>query len=226
MRERPAILMAGGRPRDPSSMIRALARALGESGVRKPKVAYIGTASGDNIVFFNAIKAMLKKAGAGDVALVRLAKEAADIDAAKMALEGADVVFISGGEVEDGMAWLVLHGLDGFIKDLYAGGKLFLGMSAGSIMMGTHWTHWDTEDDDGTASLFGCLGLIPAVFDTHAEDEDWKELKTTLKLLGPGARGYGIPRDGVIRADSLGTLVELDRKLLPYINNDGRIERI
>jgi hypothetical protein len=93
-------------------------------------------------------------------------------------------------------------------------------------MMGKHWVHWDDENNDDTARLFDCLGFIPAVFDTHAEDEDCKELKTALRLLGPGARGYGIPRDGMISADGLGTLVNLEKELLVYENHDGSIERV
>jgi peptidase E len=223
--ERPALLLAGGRPRDPSGTIRTLSRALQECLVQKPKVAYIGTASGDSVIFFNMIKSLLKKAGAAEVSLVRLAKEGADASAAKRTLERSDIIFISGGEVEDGMQWLERHDLVGFLKDLYRRGKLFLGMSAGSIMMGAHWVHWDDETDDNTASLFDCLNLIPCVFDTHAEDEDWKELKTALRLMGPGARGYGIPRDGMISADSGGNLVNMEKELLVYVNRDGTIEQ-
>ena len=223
---KPAYLLAGGRPRDPSDTIRALTRALSDSGSVKPRVAYLGTASGDNVLFFNAVKAMLKKAGASSVVMPRLAKAAADIDEAKKILESADVVFISGGEVEDGMNWLVRHGLVEYMRELYGSGKLFVGMSAGSIMMGRLWVRWEDPDDDGTSELFDCLGIIPAVFDTHAEDEDWKELKAALKLLGPGAVGYGIPRDGMISADALGTFVNLEKELLYYRNDGGRIERI
>jgi peptidase E len=223
---KPAFLLAGGRPRDPSNTIRALSRALGESGKAKPRVAYLGVASGDNLLFFNAVKALLKKAGAGDVVMPRLAKAGADLAEAKKILEAADVVFITGGEVEDGMVWLNRHGLADFVRELYSRGKLFLGMSAGSIMMGAHWVRWEDEDNDDTASLFDCLGIIPATFDTHAEDEDWKELKAALKLMGPGARGYGIPRDGMISADSMGTLVNLEKELLCYVNNGGHIERL
>lgn len=220
---KPMILLAGDRPRDPSGMVNSLRRALRESGKEKPRVAYVGTASKDNPVFFTAIKALLKEAGAGEVGLVRLSKPKADVEAAKKALEAADVLFLSGGEVEDGIVGLARHGLDGFLKELYGQGKLFVGVSAGSIMLGSHWVRWADPDDDSTAELFGCLGLVPTVFDTHAEDEDWKELKAALRLMGPGARGYGIPRDGMISADSQGRLVNLEKELLCFVNDGGKI---
>lgn len=223
---KPMILLAGGRPRDPSGMVRSLSRALQECGKQKPKVAYVGVANKDSVAFFTAIKALLKEAGAGQVTLVRLAKTGADKNAAKKVLESSDVIFLSGGEVEDGMRWLLEHELIDFLKALYNNGTLFVGMSAGSIMMGTHWVRWGNPADDATAELFDCLGLIPTVFDTHAEDEDWKELKMVLHLMGPGTHGYGIPRDGMIRADNQGHLENLEKELLSFINSDGRLQRI
>jgi peptidase E len=223
---KPVFLLAGGHPRDAKSMTDCLALALQQCGKPRPRVAYLGVANRDNVVFYTAMKAMIKGAGAKDVVLLRLAQAGADMDAAKKALEAADAIFISGGEVEDGMRWLTQHGLDGFLKELYGRGKLFIGISAGSIMMGAHWVRWENPDDDATAGLFDCLGLVPAVFDTHAEDEDWVELKTALKLMGPGARGYGIPSGGMISADSEGRLANLEKVLLCFVNDNGRVRGI
>ena len=200
---KPVYLFAGGDFRNSNSMVPSLARVLKESGADQPRVAYLGVASGDNVLFFRAVESLLKAAGAAEVSLLRLAKNKADVSAARQALETADAVFITGGEVEDGMRWLSMHGLVGFLQDLRSRGKLFLGVSAGSIMMGTHWVRWEDPDNDATAELFDCLGFAPTVFDTHAEDEDWKELKMALQLQGPGSRGYGIPKGGVVSVDSV-----------------------
>jgi peptidase E len=221
--ENPAFLLAGGRPRDPAAMVRSLARALGTCGSTTPKVAYVGTANGDSLAFFTAMKGLLVQAGAADVALVRLAKPTASAKAAREMLKSSDAIFISGGEVEDGMTGLSQHGLVEYFRELYSGGKLFIGMSAGSIMMGSHWVHWDDENDDATARLFDCLGFVPTVFDTHAEDEDWKEIKVALRLLGPGSKGYGIRREGMITGNSQGTLVNLEKELICFVNRDGEV---
>lgn len=221
----PMFLLAGGRPRSASGMVACLRRALSECGKQKPRVAYVGTASGDNALFFSAMKALLREAGAGEVNMVRLAKPNADAGAARKRMETADVIFLSGGEVEDGMNGLVRHGLAGYMKELFGQGKRFVGLSAGSIMMGSRWVRWGKEGDDSTASLFDCLGLVPEMFDTHAEDEGWKELKAALRLMGPGARGYGIPRDGMICADSEGNLANLEKGLLCFVNDGGQVRR-
>lgn len=216
-KEIPAVFIAGGRPRDLQAMTRMMSQAF---GMEKPKVAYTGTANGDNPVFFHMMKTMLKGAGAAKVDFVKLAVKKPDIEAAKKKFAEADVIFISGGEVEDGMNWLVKCGLTGFLKELYSSGKRFLGVSAGVIMMGSHWVHWDVPESDDTASLIDCLGFTPRLFDVHGEDEDWKELKTALRLLGKGAKGYALPSGCMISADSGGNLVNLEKEYIVY-RNDG-----
>ena len=223
-KEIPAILLAGGKPRDPCAVVRMMSFAF--RGLEKPHAAYIGAAHGDSLAFFQMMKLALKSAGAHKVTLVRLAKENPDLEAARTILSGADLIFLSGGEVEDGMNWLKKHNLTGFLKDLYNSGKRFMGVSAGVIMMGTHWVHWDVEGDDNTARLFDCLGFVPFLFDVHGEDEDWAELKAALKLLGDGSRGYGIPGGAMISADSRGTLINLEKEYLVFVNEGGRIHKV
>jgi peptidase E len=223
---KPVFLLAGGNHRHPQSMIPSLTRVIKECGQQKPRVAYLGVASGDNLIFYRIIKSLLKTAGAAEVFLVRLAKSRVNLTAARQALEGADAIFISGGEVDDGIRWLEQHEMVGFLKELYGRGKLFFGVSAGSIMMGTHWVRWENPQDDTTAELFNCLGFIPAIFDTHAEDEDWKELKMALQLKGPGARGYAIPIGGMLSADSRGQLTPLEKSLICYMNKDGQVQEV
>lgn len=220
---KPLFLLAGGEPRSPESMVPSLTWALRECAGERPRVAYLGTASGDNLFFFKRMQSLLQKAGAGEVFLVPLAKRNANPAAARQALEASDAVFLSGGEVEDGMGWLFRHGLVDFLRQLREEGKLFIGMSAGSIMMGRYWVRWEDPHDDATAELFDCLGFVPTTFDTHAEDEDWKELKAALRLQGPGARGYGIPRGGLVSYDGQGRMTALGKALLCYVNDGGTV---
>ncbi|MGE5496145.1 MAG: Type 1 glutamine amidotransferase-like domain-containing protein [Burkholderiales bacterium] len=220
---KPLYLLAGGNFGNPRSMLPLLKRALAECG-DKPRVAYIGTASGDNVIFFCMMRSLLKEAGAAKTYLVKLAKNNIDLPAARRALERADAIFISGGEVDDGMRWLEFHWLAVFLRELYGRGKLFIGLSAGSIMMGAHWVRWEDPKDDQTAELFDCLGFVPATLDTHAEDEDWKELKTALRLQSSGAIGYGIPKGSMAVADSAGILSS-EIPLIRFVNNGGAVQR-
>lgn len=223
---KPVFMLAGGHFRNPAGMVPAMARALRECSREKPRVAYLGVANGDNAIFCKTMGLLLRQAGAGEVFLIPLAKTRADLPAARRALEEADAIFISGGEVDDGMRWLEQHDLVGFLQELRGQGKLFMGLSAGSIMMGTHWVRWENPQDDQTATLFACLGFAPAIFDTHAENEDWKELKMALQLRGTGQRGYGIPSGGLVCVDSQGQMAVLDKDLVCYANNGGQVQKI
>ena len=222
---KPLFLIAGGHSRSPKSMVPLMAQALNECGRLKPRVAYVGTANGDNKIFYGAMRVLLKEAGAGEVFLLPLAKSKVKLSAVKQELETSDAVFLSGGEVEDGMCWLAQHGLVDFLKELRGKGKLFFGLSAGSIMMGAHWVRWENPDDDSTAELFDCLDFVPTIFDTHAEDEDWKELKMALRLRGSGEHGYGIPSGGMVVVDEQGTMTIPEKPLLCFVNNDGRVQQ-
>jgi peptidase E len=217
-------LMSGGRrPSDILQMAEDHRTVFAACGKPNPKAAYIGTANSDNLVFFQAMKIPMLKAGAKSVTMAPLARKNADADAAKRILSGADVIFLSGGEVEDGMVWLEKSGMIGFLTDLYHGGTLFLGVSAGAIMLGQHWVHWDVEGDDSTSRLFSCLNFVPFVFDAHGEKEGWTELKCALRLLGPGAKGHGLSAGGFYSAGENGSFTVFREEPALFCNEGGNI---
>jgi peptidase E len=225
-KEVPALLFAGGQSMNAEIVARLIAPVIARNP--HPAAAYIGAANGDRQGHYDGIAALMLEAGAAKVDFVRLARESVDAAAVRKILGEADIIFISGGEVEHGMNWLKKHGLIGFLRELHANGTQFMGVSAGTIMMGKHWVRWDDPADadaanPDTAELFDCLGLVPATFDTHAEYEDWVELKAALRLMGEGARGYGLPSGGLISADSAGRLVNIEKELLVYVNHNGSI---
>lgn len=185
-----------------------LVRALASAGVANPKVAYIGAASDDSRSFFLMLAEHLRLCGAGSVTLAPLAGRRAAVDKARAVLEAADVIFVSGGDVEAGMAVLAERQIVPYLRGLYEAGKPFVGISAGSIMLGQQWVRWNDPDDDGSASLFPCMGLAPLTCDTHGEADGWEELRALLRLSPEGTVGYGIPAgagllvrpDGVLEA--------------------------
>ena len=226
MSAREIYLIPGGRSSKIKQTTEDFRTALAACGKSNPKVAYVGTASSDNKAFFHAMRIPVMKAGAEAVTLVPIVGKNSDIEQAKSILSDADIVFLSGGEVEDGIVWLEKYGLDSFLIDMYHEGKLFIGTSAGAIMMGQHWVHWDIEGDDSTSRLFPCLNLVPFVFDTHAEKEDWVELKCALRLLGPGVKGYGLSAGGFFSADENGRFTCFRNDVALFRNSDGKIERV
>ena len=204
------ILIAGGRENVRKGADPLLEHILALAAGRRPTIAYIGAASGDDRDFLGFIGAMCKRAGVGQVLLTPMASPTANLKKTKAVLTECDLVFVSGGDVELGMSYLELSGLIPFLKQLYDAGKVFLGLSAGSIMLAQSWVRWPDAGNDATAETFPCLGLAPLFCDTHAEKENWDELKVLLKLTG-AAVGYGIPSGAALRVSADGSLLVLGK---------------
>ena len=179
----------------------AMQAFIKEVGKKKPRVAYLGTASGDDGGFFEAMRARLQACGAGEVELMPLCGAAADPAEARRVLARADAVFVSGGDVEEGMA--VLHAQKGMIaclKERFESGVPFMGLSAGSIMLARGWIRWEEGDgEEAPGTLFECLGFAPIYCDVHGEDDGWAELKALLRLLPQLSVGDGIQAGGALR---------------------------
>jgi hypothetical protein len=185
---------ARGRRTDP-----AMAAFFRELGKRKPRVAYIGAASGDSLEFFEIMRERLRENGAGEVELVPLCEADDSPVEARQALARADAVFVSGGDVAEGMD--VLRAKAGVIEALrerFAAGVPFMGLSAGSIMLARGWVRW-AEAPGARDAVLECLGFAPIWCDVHGEDDGWDELKALLALLPEQAVGYGIRAGGALR---------------------------
>ncbi len=223
-RPRPVHLLAGsprGRSRGADPVLEA---ALAETGRPRPSVAYIGAASDDDRDFLRFVTAYLQRAGAGEVRLAALASARADLAVARAVIAGSDLVFVSGGDVEAGMAHLERRGLIPLLRTLHGAGTPFLGLSAGSIMLARCWVRWSDPDDDTTAERFPCLAIAPVLCDCHAEADDWEELRALLELTGEGI-GYGIPAGGALRVDPRGAVTALGVPVARFERQTGRTER-
>ena len=225
MKTKPVYLMPGGPASPITQLVEDCRAALRACGKHNPTVAYVGTANLDDKHFFHFLEKPLVDAGAGRVVLAPIAGEHADIAAARKILAEADAVFLSGGEVEDGMKGLGDSGLDVFLTELYRGGTFFFGISAGCIMMGQHYAHWDVEGDGGTAGLFPCLDFVPMNFDAHGEENDWAELQCVVRLLGNGARGRGLSTGGFYCATRQGQLTSFRNGPAAFLNVEGAVQR-
>ncbi len=222
---KPVYLLAGGPGsrrfgRDP-----VLGRAIEASGVNEPTIAYIGAASGDNKVFFKMIATFMRRSGAGDVVLAPLAGRKIKIEKTREILESADMIFVSGGDVEEGMEALEAHEALPLLRELHAAGKPFAGLSAGSIMLAREWIAWDDPSDDATSSLFACMGLAQVYCDTHGEDEGWEELRALLRLVPEGAAGYGITSGAGLVVYPNGALEALGGPVNCFVKRSGQVVR-
>jgi peptidase E len=199
---RSSIHLIGGGPGTLTSLRSHLRMAL-PPGVRgkKPLVAYVGAASGDDAGFQRMIGDELVRAG-GRVKGVKLASPRAKVSAATALLEDCDAVFVSGGDVAAGMAVLEQRDVLPLFRRLGEQGKPMIGISAGSIMLARAWVRFPDDPTHGAPAVFPCMSIAPVYVDAHAEEDRWSELRTLLELLGEAAEprpvGYGLTRKGGI----------------------------
>ncbi|HNX34239.1 MAG TPA: Type 1 glutamine amidotransferase-like domain-containing protein [Kiritimatiellia bacterium] len=195
-----AVYLLAGNPkargRKPDPVMRAF---FGEVGKTNPRLAYIGTASGDDRSFFALMRSFLRASGADEVEMAPLCGRGADAEDALRVLSRADAVFVSGGDVAEGMDVLrARKGVIACLRERFDSGIPFMGLSAGSIMLSRGWVRW-AEEDAGQDMLFECLGFAPIYCDVHGEGDGWDELKALLRLLPAATVGYAIPSGGALR---------------------------
>src|SRR5262252_3342913 len=100
------IHLIGGGPGAVTAMRRHIRAAVDGLERKRPLVAYVGAASNDNAGFRHMLSAAFIGTGAR-LEPARLASPRAKVSTARKVLEDADLVFMSGGDVELGMK--VLH---------------------------------------------------------------------------------------------------------------------
>jgi hypothetical protein len=186
--------------------------ALDALGVEKPLVAYVGVASDDNVGFQKMLTTELALTGARFRA-AKIAAANAPIASARDLLLECDIVFVSGGDVEQGMNVLKDKGLLPFFRDLAGSGKPMFALSAGSLMLAREWVRFPDEDES-KAELFECIGAAPIHVDAHSEEDDWSELRTLVRLLHErGDRspvGYGLTAKGGLALEVEGDVVSVE----------------
>jgi cyanophycinase-like exopeptidase len=224
---KPVYLLAGGRSsikrREQDRLIGA---ALKQASVENPSVAYVGAASNDNPAFRVMITRLLQAAGAGEVKLAPLCGRRADSQKAISVVESCRIIFMSGGDVEAGMEVLAENGMIDFLRDQYRNGKPFFGVSAGSIMLAKSWVRWRDPDEDSSAELFPCLGIVPVYCDTHGEEDEWGELRALTRLIPAESVTYGIPSGAALVANPNGSVRALGGEVVRFKQTGSGIRQI
>ena len=225
-RAQPVYLLAGGRGSRRDRQDPLLAEIFADAGKPEPRVAYVGAPSDDNRMFFTMIAGLMKKSGAGRVDMVPLAGKRPDLEAARATLEAADLVYITGGDVEHGMAVLDRTGMLPTLRSRMDAGVPFFGLSAGSIMLASQWIRWTDPEDEATASPFPCMAFAPVICDTHSEADDWVELVALLRLLPEGTVGHGIATNTGVRVAPDGTVSAMGGAVHRFRREASGVKRI
>jgi hypothetical protein len=125
-------------------------------------------------------------------------------------VEGADIIFVPGGDPVAGAKMLVGSGADEWLCAARDRGAVFVSISAGSIALGGWWGEWPDDGDDTKAELVRCTNVAENfVFDAHAEEDDWIELRIVARALHRRHRNLryvGIPTGAAIEIDAGGNV--------------------
>ncbi|MBI1853296.1 MAG: Type 1 glutamine amidotransferase-like domain-containing protein [Planctomycetes bacterium] len=181
-------------------------RALGATGARKPRVAFVGAASGDDRFEERWIAGYFRRRFGIVCRPVAIESGRTSRDEARRLLSRANLVYLGGGDPLLCVRAVERAGVADLLRRRRRAGTVFFGISAGAIALGPCWPKWPDPPnsklpEDG-ARLVPCLGIHRAgVFDMHSEDDGWPELHACRRLTSRSARwrrlvACGVPKRG------------------------------
>lgn len=144
-----------------------LRHALSLSGATRPKLCFVGTATGDSDA---RIKACYGACAGADVEPSHLALfPMPNVDDVRAHLLAQDVVWVGGGSVVNLLAVWRAHGLDAVLEEAWLSGVVLAGVSAGSIC----WHRGGTTDSFGPRlqPVTNGLGFLPYGNGVHYDGE-------------------------------------------------------
>ena len=164
------------------------------SGRERPRICFIGTASGDDASYRAGFYATFARhAEASHLALFELTVD----DIAAFLLE-QDVIFVGGGNTANLLAVWRLHGVDKALKAAWEAGVVLAGPSAGGMC----WFEAGLTDSfgPGLAPLKDGLKFLPGSFCPHYDSESLRRPRYE-EVVGSGAL-----QDGFAADDGVGLL--------------------
>lgn len=182
---------------------------LKQTGKRKPKVCFIGTAHGDAEAGRLRFYAGMSQFNCTPTHLPLFARTPRDL--ASFVLE-QDAIFVGGGNTRSMLAVWRDWGLDVHLRTAWQRGVVLGGWSAGSICW---FEQGITDSIAGPLTSLDCLGFLPGSNCPHYDSEAQRR-PTYQRLVGSGkiAEGYAAD-DGV-------ALHFIDGRLLRAVSNRPR----
>ena len=163
----------------------ALARA--QRGRERPRVCFVGTASGDSRDYLASFYAMFaRRSEATHLGLFD--RSVADLE--RFVLD-QDVILVGGGNTANMLAIWRVHGLDRILARAWEEGVVLGGSSAGANC----WFEGSTTDSfGGLAALGDGLGFLQGSFSPHYDGEPMRR-PTFQRLVGDGTLPGGHAAD-------------------------------
>ena len=189
-------------------------RLRAELDSSKPSAAYIGASNGDQPEFYELFLAAMQTMEISDCRLVPSQPSREDT----LFLENADLVLLSGGDVERGWQMFEQNGLKELLPKKRFDGAVLVGISAGAVQLGLGCL--STSAQPKQIDMFR---FAPFYVGAHDEGNDWFDLRALVNLAQSDARAIGLPAGGGAVYYSDGTLEPLRKSLIEIMKEDSKI---
>jgi hypothetical protein len=179
-----------------------------------PTAAYIGASNGDQPEFYSLFQAAMESMKISDCRQVPSQPSREDI----AFLENADLIVLSGGEVERGWRVLEQNGLKELIPRKRFDGAVLMGVSAGAVQLGL-----GCLSNSAQPKQIDMFRFAPFYVGAHDEENDWWDLRALVNLCQCDTRAIGLPAGGGAVYYSDGTLEPLRKPLIEIVKQDSKI---
>lgn len=180
-------LGGGGFSMEPENL--ALDRyILDQTGVSRPKVCFVPTASGDSDGYIQRFYASFETLSCEPSHLALFRRTVVDLET--YVLE-QDVIYVGGGSTLNMLAVWRAHGLDLILRKAWKQGVILAGISAGSLC----WYETGVTDSrPGALTPLSCLGFLPGSNCVHFDGEAERR-PTYHQLVARGEISDGFAAD-------------------------------
>lgn len=196
-----------------SRLLEILRIDLRINDVQTVKAAYLGASNKDNKEYFELFVAAMDNIGSHSSKQIFSEPTNDEINFVK----NADLILLGGGEVAKG--WNIYHNnsLNKLIMDRFYNGAVIIGVSAGAVQLGMG-AYIDSPAGSKDRIFIDTFKLFPHFIDVHDEENDWYQLRQTVRLKGNYSRGFGIPFGaGLVYHQNL-TIEPLNKPLIEIDN--------
>lgn len=179
-----------------------------------PKAAYIGASNGDQPEFYSLFQAAMESMQISNCRFVPSQPSKEDISF----IEEADLILLSGGDVERGWRTFEQNGLKELIPRKRFDGAILIGVSAGAIQLGL-----GCLSNSAQPKQIDMFRFAPFYVGAHDEENDWWDLRALVNLSQSNTRAIGIPAGGGAVYQSDGTLEPIRKHLTELTKESARI---
>lgn len=179
-----------------------------------PKAAYIGASNGDQPEFYSLFQAAMEAMGISNCRAVPSQPSREDISF----IEEADLILLSGGDVERGWRTFEQNGLKELVPRKRFDGAILIGVSAGAVQLGL-----GCLSNSAQPKQIDMFRFAPFYVGAHDEENDWWDLRALVNLSQIDTRAIGIPAGGGAVYQSDGTLEPIRKHLTELTKESATI---